>query len=70
LKKKTRGKLLGVMFADVVIEAAHQRYNAYQGKVIVEACIRRLKERISEIQPKKADPKYKEARYGKKNQQK
>lgn len=66
MKKSTRQESLGIMFADSVIEAAHQTYNASRGKVIIRACIVRLKERIDEIQPKKADPKYKEARYRKK----
>jgi hypothetical protein len=66
LKKTTRQKSLGIMFADSIIEAAHQTYNASRGRTIIESCIRRLHDRIGEIQPKKADPKYKEARYGKK----
>ena len=66
MKKTTRQNLLGIMFADSIIEAAHQTYNACRGKAMIEACISRLQERIGEIQPKKADPKYREARYGKK----
>ncbi len=66
MKKPTRDSQLGIMFADAVMGAAHQRYNARGGKAIVESCIARLQERIGEIQPKKADPKYKEARYGRK----
>jgi len=49
------------------MEAAHQTYNAGRGKKIVNACIERLQERIHELQPKKATPKYKKARYGKKD---
>lgn len=66
MKKPTRDSHLGIMFADTIIEAAHQKYNARGGKVMVKSCIARLLERIGEIQPKKADPKYKEARYGRK----
>lgn len=54
------------MFADSIIEAAHQTYNAPRGIAIVGACIKRLQERLPEIQPRKADPEYKKARYGKK----
>ena len=60
----TRQEKLGIMFADAVIEAAHQTYNAPRGRKIVETCIKRLQERIEEIQPKKAKPSYKQARYG------
>jgi len=63
--KETRVDTFGISLADIVIEAAHLTYNASRGKRIVEVCIKRLQERIHEIQPKKADPKYKKARYGK-----
>lgn len=66
MKESTRQELLGIMFADGIIEAAHQTYKASRGKAIIKACIKRLQERSGEIQPKKADPNYKEARYGKK----
>jgi hypothetical protein len=62
----TRSEKLGRMFADLCMEAAHQRYNAPMGIAIVNACIKRLQERIGEIKPKKATKEYKEARYGKK----
>ena len=64
VKKVTRQEALGIMLADGIIEMAHQMYNALRGRAIIEACIKRLLERIDEIQPKKADPKYKAARYG------
>ena len=32
---------------------------------MIEVCIKILQKRIHEIQPKKAEPKYREARYGK-----
>jgi hypothetical protein len=41
-------------------------YNAPRGIKIVQSCIKRLQERIGEIQPKKATLTYKIARYGKK----
>jgi len=66
VKKPTRQDTLGIKFADCIIEAAHQTYNAPRGKAIVEACIKRLQERLPEIQPRKADPKYKKSRYGEK----
>lgn len=65
MEKKTRAKMLGIAMADVVIETAHLTYKAIRGKQIVESCIKRLQERIGEIQPKKADSEYKKARYGK-----
>ena len=65
-KKGTRIDAFGIALADNIIEAAHLTYNASRGKRIVEVCIKRLQERIGEIQPKKADPKYEKARYGKK----
>lgn len=64
MEKETRIDAFGLSLADVIIEAAHLTYNASRGKRIVEICIKRLQERISEIQPKKANPKYKKARYG------
>jgi len=66
LGKTSRAEMFGNMLADMVMEAAHITYNAPRGVKIVEACIKRLRERIGEIQPKKADPKYKKARYGEK----
>lgn len=66
-KKITRREKFGIQCADLVMEAAHQTYNAGRGKKIVNACIERLQERIHELQPKKATPKYKKARYGKKD---
>jgi hypothetical protein len=55
------------MFADSIMEAAHLTYNAPRGRKIVQSCIDRLHERIEEIQPKKATPEYKKARYGDKS---
>lgn len=65
MEKKTRVDAFAKALADNIIEAAHLTYNAQRGKRIIEVCIARLQERVSEIQSKKADPKYKEARYGK-----
>ncbi len=62
--EKTRVSAFGIALADVVIEAAHLTYNAPRGRKIVEICIKRLEERIIELQPKKAEVKYKKARYG------
>lgn len=62
-----RQERFGIQLADVAIEAAHLTYNALRGKKIILSCINRLKERLDEIQPKQADPKYKKARYGRKN---
>lgn len=59
MKKPNRQETLGIKFADAIIEAAHQTYNAPRGRAIVESCIRRLQERLPEIQPRTADPKYK-----------
>ncbi|MCK5614853.1 hypothetical protein KAR91_74010 [Candidatus Pacearchaeota archaeon] len=61
----SRQEKFGIQLADTIMEAAHLTYNAPRGRRIVEACINRLRERLDEIKPKKADPKYKEARYGK-----
>jgi hypothetical protein len=65
-KNPTRAAALGIQFADVVMEAAHMRYNAPSGKAIIKACIARLQERIDELQSVPADPVYKKARYGEK----
>lgn len=62
----SRARTLGIAIADNIIEAAHLTYNAGRGKALVETIIKRLQERINEIQPKKARPEYKKARYGKK----
>jgi hypothetical protein len=64
MEKGSRVDAFGLSLADVIIEAAHLTYNASRGKRIVKICIKRLQERINEIQPKKADPEYKKARYG------
>ena len=69
-KKKSRATIAGEMQADATMEVAHLTYNAARGRKIVEACIRRLQERIGELQPKEATPEYKEARYGKKESKK
>jgi hypothetical protein len=50
-------------FADVVMSSAHLTYNAPRGIKIVQSCIKRLQERIGEIQPKKASPEVLAARY-------
>lgn len=65
-KKETRQSKLGIQFADALIEMAHQMYNARRGCAIINACIKRLRERSIEIVAKPATPQYKEARYGKK----
>ncbi len=66
MKKLSRREKFGIQCADLVMEAAHQTYNAGRGQKIVQSCINRLQKRIDELQPKKATPEYKEARYGKK----
>jgi hypothetical protein len=63
-EKKSRAEIAGIMLDDAVMEVAHLTYNAPRGAKMIASCIARLQERIGEIQPKKADPKYKEARYG------
>jgi hypothetical protein len=63
--KKSRAEIAGIMLADAAMEVAHLTYNAPRGTKMITACIARLQERIGEIQSKEADPKYKEARYGK-----
>jgi hypothetical protein len=70
MEKDTRIVAFGKALADVIIETAHLTYNAPRGKRIVEVCIKRLQQRIGEIKPKKADPRYKKARYGKNLQEK
>ena len=69
-KKTTRAGDLGRSFADNVMEAAHLTYNAPRGRKIVETCIKRLQERIDEIQKTPASPAYKKARYGNKKKEK
>jgi hypothetical protein len=64
VKKLNRAEQFGISLADVAIESAHLTYNAPRGVTIIKSCILRLQKRISEIQPKKANPKYKAARYG------
>lgn len=63
-KKMTRMEAFGKSLAGVVMEAAHLTYNASRGQAIVKACIKELQKRISEIQPRKANPAYKKSRYG------
>ena len=63
--KISNAEQLGIAQADVVMKYAHMMYNAGRGKKIVKTCIKILQERIDEIQPKKANPKYKKARYDK-----
>ena len=65
MEKMSNAEELGMAQADVVMKYAHMMYNAGRGRKIVETCIKILQERIHEIRPKKADPKYKKARYGK-----
>lgn len=64
MKKETRARAFGICLADAVVEAAHLTYNASRGKAIVESCIKQLQNRIHEIQPRKAKPSYRKARYG------
>ena len=40
------------MFADVVMESTHQRYNTPMGRSIVNTCIKHLQERIEELRQK------------------
>jgi hypothetical protein len=70
MNNRTDPETFGLALADVVIRAGHSTYNARRGKKIVESCIKSLQERLSEIQPKKATPAYKKARYGKKTKRK
>ena len=63
-KKISEAEELGIDQANVIMKYAHKMYNAKRGRKIVEVCIKVLQERIGEIQPKEADPKYKKARYG------
>lgn len=65
MEKKTRAEVCGIALADAVIEAAHLTYNAPRGIKIVKSCIKRLQDRMGEIQSKPAEPRYKKARYGK-----
>jgi hypothetical protein len=62
-KKEDRAVSYGTKAADTVMEAAHLTYNAFRGQKMVRACIARLKQRLPEIQPKKATPTYRKARY-------
>lgn len=64
MKQESLAETLGKEFADVVMRAAHMTYNAPRGRKIVQICIKRLQERLSEIKPQKAKPSYKRARYG------
>ena len=65
-EKLTRREKFGIQSADLIMEAAHQTYNADRGRKMVMACIERLQTRIHELQPKQATTEYKKARYGKK----
>ena len=62
----SRPKALGIAIADNLIELANLFYNAGRARAFIKIIIERLLERIGEIQPKKADPEYFKARYGKK----
>jgi len=57
-------------FTDLVMLSAHGTYNALRGRRMIRECITILERRIDEIVPKKAELKYKEARYGKKEKEK
>jgi len=63
-KKETRAEKFGILQADAILEATHLTYNAKRGQQMIKACIKRLQERLPELQPKKAHPDYKKARYG------
>lgn len=63
----SRAKALGIAIADNLIETANLFYNAGRARIFIMVIIERLQERINELQPKKADPEYKKARYGKKS---
>lgn len=68
--KTSRAEIFGNMLADVAMEAAHITYNAPRGIAVVKACIKRLQERIGEIQAKPATTEYKKARYGRRQKMK
>jgi len=70
MSKLSRAEEDGIALADVVMRFAHRTYNAPRGRKIVQTCISRLTGRIDEIQPKKATPAYKKARYRKKKKKK
>jgi len=63
--KETVAEKCGKHLADSIMLVAHATYNAPRGRKMVLACFRRLQERLTEIQPKKADSAYRKARYGK-----
>jgi len=64
--RKTAGTKFGEDAADVIIQAAHLTFNAPRGKQMIEACIKRLQERLGEVKPRPATKAYKKARYGRK----
>jgi len=66
MARMTRKRVHGINTADVIMENAHMMYNAQTARGYVQAVIDQLQSRINELQPKKADPKYKKARYGEK----
>ena len=66
IKKQSQGEIFGIELAAIVMKAAHMTFNARRGRSIVLSCIKQLHERLHEIQPKKAKPSYKKARYGSK----
>lgn len=65
-KKRTPSRTsgLGISLAKGII--TNPGLCSKEKKFVVEVCIWTLKERIREIQPKQAEPDYKEARYGSK----
>ena len=65
-KNLSRGEKFGIAEADGIIETACLTGDVSMAVKMIESCIKRLQERKGEIQPKKADPKYKKARYDKK----
>ena len=66
MKKQTQAEIFGKTMADAIIKAANLTFSAWRGKSMVNHTIKELQRRVNEIQPKKAEPSYKEARYGKK----
>ena len=64
-QEKTRIETFARKAANVVIRTGSMTLDVSVGRKIIDSCIKRIEERINEIQPKKADSKYKKARYGK-----
>jgi hypothetical protein len=63
--KKTRTYEFAKNLAYIVIDAGELTQDASISRFVIAECVKILRERVDEIQPKKADPKYKKLRYGK-----